>query len=147
MILHNKTSAHDAIVVRSPATMEEKDIHRQRSAARAKVKTEALSAKLLDAAFAITYYNDFSRRFGPPAERPPPIDLGVLGDRFSKGEINDAIRLVSELLKDAYQAGDDLRERRLTHTEAVDRLRQGHPGFSDKCYEETISKGLFESLW
>lgn len=114
-----------------------------RDAARARVETAALSAKLLDAAFAIISYDDFHRRFGPLSEQSPPIGIGVLSDRFSGREINDACRRVRALLQDAYQAGEDALSNRLRHSEIVDRLRQDHPGFSDNCYQRTIHQGCF----
>ena len=39
--------------------------------------------------------------------------------------------------------GDDLLSRRSMRTETIHRLRQSHPGFSDKCYDDTIHQGCF----
>lgn len=123
------------------------EIEKRRASVRAKAEEEALSAGLLDATFAIYHYNNYRRQFGPFAEQLPPIDWDVLRYRFSECEIDDATHRVIALFRNAYQAGDDIRERRLTYAETVDRLRLDYPGFSDNCYEETISQGLFESLW
>lgn len=122
----------------------DEEVEQLRDAARAKVLTEALSAKLLDAAFAIIYYNS-QQQVGPRAEQQQlPIDLRVLRrNRFSEVEIDDARRRVRALLQDAYQAGEDALSNRLRHSEIVDRLRQGHPGFSDNCYKRTIHQGCF----
>lgn len=121
----------------------DEEVEQLRTAARAMVVTKVRNAKLLDAAFAIVTYNSSHRRFGPLREPPLPIDLRVLRDRFSESEINDARRRVRALFRDAYQAGEDVLSHRLTHAETVSRLRQGHPGFSDNCYEETIHQGCF----
>jgi hypothetical protein len=117
-------------------------VEQLRTAARARVESEALNAPLPDAVFAIISYNGFYRRFGP-LPQPLPMELDVLRDRFSEGEINDACRRVNALLGDAYQAGEDLLSKRSTYAEIVHRLRQSHPGFSDKCYDDTISQGCF----
>jgi len=109
---------------------------------RARVETEALNAQLFDAAFAITSYNTFHSRFGP-LPHPRPIAADILKGRFSEGEISDACCRVRALLEDAYQAGDDLRSKRSTYAEIADRLRQRHPGFSDKCYDDTIDQACF----
>ncbi|MDQ0390442.1 hypothetical protein [Labrys monachus] len=110
--------------------------------ARARVERQALNAGLLDAAFAVISYSDFDRRFGP-LPHPLPIDLDVLRNRFSESEISDACRRVIALLQDAYQAGDDVLSNRLTYPESIHRLRQGHPGFSEECYDRTVNQGLF----
>lgn len=123
------------------------EIEKHQASVRAKAEAEALTAGLLDATFAIYHYNNFRRRFGPIPEQLPPIDWNVLRYRFSKSEIDDATHLASALFRNAYQAGDDIREGRLTYADTVDRLRLDYPGFSGNCYEETISQGLFESLW
>ena len=123
------------------------EIEKHQASVRAKAEAEALTAGLLDATFAIYHYNNFRRRFGPIPEQPPPIDWDVLKYRFSEDEIDDATHRVIALFRNAYQAGDDIREGRLTYADTVDRLRLDYPGFSDNCYEETISQGLFESLW
>jgi hypothetical protein len=65
----------------------------------------------------------------------------ILKDRFSEVEISDACRRVSALLQDAYQAGDDFLSKRSTHAEIANGLRQRHPGFSDRCYDDTFSQG------
>lgn len=110
---------------------------------RARVEKEALYAELLDAAFTIISYNTFHSQFGPPPH-PRPIDLRMtLKDRFSESEIGDAGRRVNALLKDAYQAGDDLLSKRFTHAEIATGLRERHPGFSDKCYDDTFNQGCF----
>ncbi|WP_181763294.1 hypothetical protein [Mesorhizobium sp. B2-4-15] len=105
--------------------------------------TEVRNAGLLDAAFAIISYNSSHQPFGPLGERPLPIDLRVLRDRFSEVEIDDARRRARALLQDAYQAGEDALAHRFGRPEIVDQLRQRHPGFSDKCYEDTIRQGCF----
>ena len=120
----------------------DKGLEELRATKRADVEKEALNAQILDAAFVIVSYNDFGRRFGP-GPQPLPIDLDILRDRFSEDEITGACRRVRDLLQDAYQAGDDLLSKRSTHAEITDRLQQGHPGFSDKCYDETIHQGCF----
>jgi hypothetical protein len=117
-------------------------VEQLRDAARARVEIESRNAELPDAAFAIVSYNDFYRRFGP-LPHPLPMDLDVLRDRFSEGEISAACRRVSRLLEDAYQAGENLLSKRSTYAEVVDRLRQSHPGFSDKCYDMTVNQGCF----
>jgi hypothetical protein len=121
--------------------IDEEEIEQLRTAARAGVVTEARNAKLLDAAFAIISYNSSHRQFGPL--RPLPIDLRVLRDRFSEIEIDDARRRVRAFFHDAYQVGEDALAHRPSHPEIVDKLRQRHPGFSDKCYEDTIRQGCF----
>jgi hypothetical protein len=123
--------------------IDEQEIEQLRTAARARVLTEVRNAKLLDAAFAIISHNSSHRRFGPLAEQPLPIDLRVLRDRFSETEIDDARRRVRALFQDAYQAGEDALAHRFSYPEIVDKLRQRHPGFSDKCYEDIIHQGCF----
>ena len=111
--------------------------------ASARVEKEARNAQLLDAAFTIISYNTFHSRFGPHPH-PRPIDLErILKDRFSESEISDARRRVSALLGDAYEAGDNFLSKRSTYTEIVNGLRQRHPGFSDKCYDDTFNQGCF----
>lgn len=110
---------------------------------RARVEKEALNAQLFDAAFTIMSYNTFHSQFGP-LPHPRPIDLGmILRGRFSESEISNASRRVSALLKDAYQAGDDLLSKRFTYAEIANGLRDRHPGFSDKCYDDTFNQGCF----
>jgi hypothetical protein len=110
---------------------------------RARVEKEALNAKLFDAAFMIISYNTFHSRFGP-LPHPHPINAGmILKDRFSESEISDGCRRASSLLQDAYQAGDDFLSKRSTHAEIANGLRQKHPGFSDRCYDDTFHQGCF----
>jgi hypothetical protein len=110
---------------------------------RARVEKEALNAQLFDAAFTIISYNTFHSRFGP-RPHPRPIDLRmILKDRFSESEISDACRRVSSLLEDAYQAGDDFLSKRFAYAEIANKLRERHPGFSDKCYNDVFNQGCF----
>ena len=109
---------------------------------RARVEKEALNARLIEAAFTIISYNTFHSRFGP-LPHPRPIDPIILKDRFSESEISEACHRVSALLKDAYQAGDDFLSKRFAHAEITDWLRERHPGFSDKCYDDTFRQGCF----
>ncbi|TJV19708.1 hypothetical protein [Mesorhizobium sp.] len=119
------------------------DVEQLRTAARAKVVTEARNAKLLDAAFAIVSHNSSYQRFGRLGEGPLPIALHVLRDRFSEVQIDEARRRARALLQDAFQVGEDALAHRFSHPEIVDKLRQRHPGFSDKCYQDTIRQGCF----
>ncbi|ESY71162.1 MULTISPECIES: hypothetical protein [Mesorhizobium] len=118
--------------------IDEQDVEQLRTAARAKVVTEARNAKLLDAAFAIISHNSSHQRFGPLGE-----DLRVLRDRFSEVQNDDARRRAPALFQDAFQAGEDALAQRFSHPEIVDKLRQRHPGFSDKCYQDTVRQGCF----
>jgi len=123
--------------------IDEQEVEQLRTAARAKIVTEARNATLLDAAFAIISHNSSHQRFGLSlGERPLPIDLRVLRDRFAEVEIDDARHRARALLQDAYQAGEDALAGGFRR-EIVDKLRRRHPGFSDKCYEDTIHQGCF----
>jgi uncharacterized protein with von Willebrand factor type A (vWA) domain len=122
---------------------DDEEVEQLRTAHRAKVVTEVRNAKLFDAAFAIFSHNSSHQRFGPFGEGPLPIDLRILRDRFSEIEIDDARRRARALLQDAYQAGEDALAHRFGRQEIVDKLRQRHPGFSDKCYEDTVDQGCF----
>ena len=106
---------------------------------RARVQEEAQNAQLSDAAFAILSYNTFHSQFGP-LPRPGPIDpRRTLKHRFSESEISDACRRASALLQEAQRPNGDLVSKQLTHAD----LRKMHPGFSDKCYEDTVRQGYF----
>ncbi|TIN94745.1 MAG: hypothetical protein E5Y06_14880 [Mesorhizobium sp.] len=141
---HRRIEAFSLWVRRGQYPMiDEQDVEQLRTAGRAKVVTEARNAKLLDAAFAIISHNSSHQRFGPLGEGPLPIDLRVLRDRFSEVQIDDARRRARALFQDAFQAGEDALAQRFSHPEIVDKLRQRHPGFSDKCYQDTVRQGCF----
>jgi len=110
---------------------------------RARVQEEAQYAQLSDAAFAILSYNTFHSQFGP-LPHPRPIDpRRTLKHRFSESEISDACRRASALLQEVHRPNDDFLSKQLTHADLVNGFRKRHPGFSDKCYEDTVRQGYF----
>jgi len=110
---------------------------------KARVEQEALSAQLSDAAFAILSYNTFYSQFGP-LPHPRPIDpRRTLKHRFSESEISDACRRASALLQEVQRPNDDFLSNQLTHADLVNGFRKRHPGFSDKCYEDTVRQGYY----
>jgi hypothetical protein len=111
--------------------------------ARASVEQGALNAPLFDAVFTIISYNTFHSRFGPLPHPRPINPRMILKHRFSESEIIDACSRAGALLQEAHQPNNDFLSKQLTHVEHVNGLREKHPGFSDKCYDETIRQRWF----
>jgi hypothetical protein len=111
--------------------------------ARAAIEHYVLNAPLFDAVFTIISFNTFHSQFGP-FPHPRSVDPRmILKHRFSEHEINDACCRAGALLQEAQRANNDFLSKQLTHAEQVNGLRERYPGFSDKCYDETIRQWWF----
>ncbi len=106
-------------------------------ARRAQDVAEAREMDLLDAVFALHYFN---RRFSGHAWQYGlgPIDIvEALGDLYSRKKIDEAVvrcdALIAEGIRLGYGAWD---------TDAdMNRLRQAHPGFSDRSLGRALNWG------
>ncbi|WP_061531848.1 hypothetical protein [Collimonas arenae] len=96
------------------------------------------AAQLLDAVFLLFYYNEWTRKWGPPSERPPALDLSEVLPALSQPAYEHALALVKRMWKDATAVGLALfkypRAKR-TFEEELIAFKMGNPGFNEEAYE------------
>lgn len=104
----------------------------------------ARTLPLLDRVFAVIFFNEVSRVFGPKP-KSAPIDFEQHFSDVELALLDDAGRKTAELFKRSYRIGNGLLREGMLHAEALATLKQECPGFSDKTYGILISHGCWEA--
>ncbi len=105
---------------------------------------EALSKDVLDAAFLCYYYNSFHKNWGP-GEKPSDITIADIFPLLSSETVSDAFIRSAKLFKDAdlpAMARLGYSEVEMTYEHALERFKDGNPGFSDDSYELALHAAM-----
>lgn len=120
------------------------EIPKHRLEVRAEYISEAKNVALLDAAFLINYYNRDVKRWGPgpmPEDIAPQEVFGELDENAYKDALKKSQKLMAEsglvgMAFFKYQAVT------ISYEDAVNKLRDENPGFSEKNYGLAIHCGI-----